>query len=457
MKKLLLQNAQIATSTRVFTGDVLLEGEVIAAVGQNLPAKGATVINATGKVLLPGGVDPHTHFDLDVGFTRASDDFYTGSIAAACGGTTTVIDHMAFGPAGCRLTHQVEVYHQLAQRAVIDYGLHGVIQHVDAQVLKDMKLLRDTEGITSHKVYLTYADMLNDDETLQVLQRAKQLKLTICAHCENDAIVNALRAKFVAAGKTAAEYHPKSRPAEAEAEAVFRFLSLAKAAGEAKAYVVHLSTALGLQAIQLMRENGQQNIFAETCPQYLLLDDTLYSDPTEGLKYLISPPLRTPADEAMLWGGLQTGNIDTIGTDHCPFFFKTQKQRGKDNFTLAPNGAPGVELRMALLFSEGYKKGRLTLPEVVRTCCTRPAEIFGVAPQKGDIAVGADADLVLFNPDAKWQVTQSRLHENVDYTPYEGMQLCGRPIMTIARGEIIVENGKFVGGEGRGRYLRRSV
>ncbi|MDL2325052.1 dihydropyrimidinase [Ruminococcaceae bacterium OttesenSCG-928-A16] len=457
MKKLLIQNATVATSTGVFNGDVLVEGETIAAVGQNLPAKGATVINATGEVLLPGGVDAHTHFDLDVGFTRASDDFYTGSVAAAHGGTTTIIDHMAFGPAGCRLTHQVGVYHQLAKDCVIDYALHGVIQHVDEQVLEDMALLRDEEGITSHKVYLTYADMLNDAEVLAVLQRAKQLGVTVCAHCENDAIVNSLRAQFVASGKTAAKYHPLSRPAEAEAEAIFRFLSLAKAAGEAKVYVVHLSTALGLQAIALQRAAGQQNIFAETCPQYLLLNDALYDDPAEGLKYLMSPPLRKTADEAMLWAGLQTGEIDTIGTDHCPFLLHPQKQRGKDDFTQAPNGAPGVELRMPLLFSEGYKKGRLTLPEVVRTCCTRPAEIFGIAPQKGDIQVGADADLVLFNPDEEWTVTHADLHENVDYTPYEGMQLCGKPVLTIARGQVIVKNGKFTGAAGRGKYLHRHV
>lgn len=458
MQPLLVQNATIATSNRVFAGNLLAENGIITRVAEHIvPPAGARVIDATGKVLLPGGVDPHTHFDLDVGIARASDDFYTGSVAAAFGGTTTVIDHMAFGPAGCALGHQAQVYHQLAQPAVIDYGFHGVIQHVDDTVLADMARLCEEEGITSYKAYMTYGYMLQDDALLKVLARAKELGLVICAHCENDAVVNTLREKFVAEGHTQARYHPLSRPDSCEEEAVFRFAKLAKVAGEPWIYIVHLTSQRGLAAIRTVRGEGQARVLAETCPQYLFLDDHLYNDNQEGLKYIMSPPLRKAHDLEAMWGGLESGEIDTIGTDHCPFFFATQKQRGKDDFTRTPNGAPGVELRMNLLFSEGYKKGRLSLPEVVRLCCTRPAEIFGIAPQKGDIAEGADADFVLFAPDEQWTVQVDALHENVDYTPYEGIQLQGRPVLTVSRGEVIVENGAFVGKKGRGRYLRRKT
>ncbi len=457
MNRLLIRNASIATSDNVFTGDVLAEGDRIAAIGSDLDSNDATVIDASGKYLLPGGVDPHTHFDLDVGSTRASDDFYTGSVAAACGGTTTIIDHLAFGPAGCGLFHQVEEYHRLAQRCAVDYGFHAVIQRVGDDVLADMERLRDAEGITSLKLYLTYDFKLSDKEAFQILRRAKELGLVICAHCENDGVIAFLRQKLVAEGHTTPRFHPLSRPGLAEAEAVYRFLAMAAMAGDAKVYVVHLSTRRGLDAIVEARKNGQANVMAETCPQYLLLDDSLYDDDREGLKYIMSPPLRKEADEKALWEGLQRGDIDTVGTDHCPFFFASQKQMGADNFTLCPGGAPGVELRMPLMFSEGFMKGRLSLPQVVRLCCTRPAEIFGVAPRKGDIRVGADADLVLIDPEVEWTVTKALLHENVDYTPYEGMRVKGRPVATYSRGELVAENGEFLGRPGRGQYLRRDL
>ncbi len=456
MAKILMKNGRVATAEQVFEGDILINGEVIAEIGEAgaLAAGDATVVDASGKYVLPGGVDPHTHFDLDVGFTRASDDFYTGGVAAAFGGTTTVIDHMAFGPAGCALSHQAGVYHKLAEPCIIDYGLHGVFQHVNANVLRDMVALKK-DGITSFKVYMTYDFKLDDADFLRVLRRAKELGLTICVHCENHEVVNMLRADFVAAGQKTAAYHPLSRPPEAEAEAVFRALMLARLADEARIYIVHLTTALGLETIRFARNLGQQNIFAETCPQYLFLDEGRYDDPAEGLKYIMSPPLRKAADEEALWQGLKRGDVDTVGTDHCPFFFETQKQRGKDDFTQCPNGAPGVELRLPLLFSEGFLKGKLPLADVVKTCCAAPAEIFGLSGKKGNIAIGYDADLAIFDPEAKWTVTKAALHENVDYTPYEGMALQGRVAQVLSRGEVIVENGRLLAEKGRGRYLAR--
>lgn len=454
MKKTLFRGATVVDSKRQYTADVLVEDGKISAIGEYLIAQDAQVIDAKGKYLLPGGVDAHTHMDLDVGFTRASDDFYTGTIAAACGGTTTIIDHMAFGPKGCSLTHQASVYHELAKRAVIDYGFHGVVQHVDGAVLSEMQTLRDEQGITSVKIYLTYDYKLNDADTLRVLRRAKELGMVVCAHCENDGSIGLLRAQCVQQGNTQARFHPLSRPAEAEAEAIYRFASLASIAGGTKVFVVHLSTKLGTQVVQNLCSQGATNIMAETCPQYLFLEDSRYQDDAEGLKYIMCPPLRKQTDCDALMQALLAEEIDTIGTDHCPFFFATQKQRGASDFTKCPSGAPGVELRMPLLFSY-FMKNNLDLSLLVRTCCTNPAKIFGIAPRKGDMAVGADADLVLFDPAVQWTVTQEKLHENVDYTPYEGFALTGAPVLTMSRGEIVAQNGKFVGNEGQGRYLFR--
>ncbi|WP_027186924.1 dihydropyrimidinase [Desulfovibrio cuneatus] len=454
--KTLITNAQIATSTQMVQGDVLIEHGKISRVAPGIAAGGARVIDAAGKFLLPGGVDAHTHLDLDTGAARAADDFLSGSIAAACGGTTTIIDHMGFGPKGCGLEHQVDVYHELARQCVVDYGFHGVIQHVDATVLEDMQRLI-ARGITSYKLYLTYGYKLADADVLAVMQKAQELGLMVCVHCENDASIAFLTKKLLAAGKSAPRYHAQSRPVQCEAEAVFRMLMLAKMAGEAPLYVVHLSSGLGLQAIELARHNGQQHVFAETCPQYLLLNESSYEDKREGLKFIMSPPLRTAVDNAALWQGLASGQVETVGTDHCPFQFATQKMQGLGNFTKCPNGAPGVETRMQLMFSEGFMKGRLTLPQVVQACCTRPAKLFGIAPQKGDIAPGADADLVLIDPTVRSSITKAHLHERVDYTPYEGWEVQGAPVLTMARGEVIAENGTFVGKAGRGVYLERGL
>lgn len=454
----LIKNAILATSYDVFQADVAINEGKITQIEENInPDTTTKVIDAKGMTLLPGGVDVHTHLDLDVGFTRTSDNWTTGTIAAACGGTTTIVDHMAFGPSGCKLTHQPEVYHKLAEPAVIDYGFHGIIQHVNDEVIEDMKTLRDKEGIQSFKIYLTYSDKLEDNEMLRVMQRAKELGLVICAHCENNGAVTLLTTEAIEKGHTQTKYYPTTRPPESEAEAVYRFAQMARMAGDMHAYVVHLSTRKGLDAIRLSRAEGQKNLIAETCPQYLFLDDSAYTDPVEGLKYMICPPLRKRSDQDALWQGIENEEIATLATDHCDFFFETQKQRGKDNFALAPNGGPSIELRMAMMFSEGYKKGRLTLPHLVQLCCTRPAQIFGLAPQKGDIVVGADADFVLFNEDVEWTVHHTDLHENCDYTPYENMPLTGRPVWTMSRGEIIAENNEFVGKIGRGKYMHRKL
>ncbi len=454
--KALIRGGTIVTDEASFAGDVLIRDGVILKVAERIDAPDAAVVDAAGKLVLPGAVDIHTHMDLDVGIARVIDDFFTGTVAAACGGTTTIVDHMAFGPVGCSPWHQVKAYHRLADGvAAVDYGFHGVLQHVDDSVLDDMAQIAAQEGITSFKAYMTYDGRLDDLALMRVLERAAQEGILIAVHCENHGIVTCLRERFVREGKTQARWHPVSRPAVAEAEAVNRLLCLARAAGDAPVYVVHLSTRMGLEAIRRARANGQRHFGAETCPQYLLLDEALYGDPREGLKAIMAPPLRRQADRDALWDALSGDELDTVATDHCPFTFARQKQQGAADFTRCPSGAPGVEERLALLYSEGVAKGRLTLPQLVKYACANPARVAGLYPRKGAIVEGADADLVIFDPQRKWTLTTAALHGNADYTCYEGMKVVGRVERVLLRGKTIVRNGAFVGARGDGQYLRR--
>jgi dihydropyrimidinase len=464
----LVKNGTVVTENGLCSCDVLIRDGTVQALG-TFSAEGMNeampsdtkVIDATGRFVLPGGVDVHTHMDLDVGFARAIDDFYDGTVAAATGGTTTIVDHMAFGPKNCSLFHQAEEYHRLADgRAVIDYGFHGVFQHVHPETLDEMKELSRSEGITSFKVYLTYDYRLDDADLFRVLRRAKEEGIVIAAHCENHGLIALLREEFVKQGKLAARFHPMSRPPEAEAEAVSRFFTLARAAGEAPVYVVHLSSGQGLEAVREARRLHQKHIGVETCTQYLTLTDDLYQDPQEGLKAIMSPPLRTKADHEALWGGLTDGSIDTVASDHCPFHFRTgkaEKQYGADDFTKCPNGAPGVQERMNVMYSEGVAKGRLTLPQMVRLCSTNPARMFGLYPKKGTLSPGSDADLILLDPKKRHTVTKADIAGASDYTCYEGMELTGSIDLVMQRGRVIVKDHTFLGKAGDGEYLKRGT
>ncbi|MDR2397233.1 MAG: dihydropyrimidinase [Spirochaetaceae bacterium] len=452
----LIKGALVVGENQEAIGDVRIAGERIAAVGQELtPEQGEEIIDAKGKILIPGGIDGHTHLCLDVGFTQVSDDFYTGTLAAAWGGTTTIVDHPGFGPAGCPLDHQIHTYHALAQgKAVIDYGFHGVIQHLDGQTLAQMSALAE-EGIPSYKVYLTYDYKLSDSEVYQVLVQARKERLLIAVHPENDGIIGYLRGQMVREGKTAPSYHPLSRPVACEAEAINRMILWANLADDAPLYIVHLSNERGLTFIRDARRRGQQGLYVETCPQYLLLDDRCYDQPgAEGLKYLMCPPLRSVQDREGLWEGL-VEDIDIVATDHCPFFFETQKLRGKDDFTQCPSGAPGIEERIPLLFSEGVMKKRISLRRFVDLCSTNPAKLFGMYPQKGVIRPGSDADLVIIDPAVKKVLTQKQLHARVDYSAYEGWEVQGYPEWVISRGEVLIRQGVFSGKPGRGKFIPR--
>lgn len=453
---MLIKNATLVSAEQTIQGDLLIQNGQIAQIAESIDMPNEEIIDATGKIVMPGGVDVHTHFDLDVGIARATDSFYTGTVAAACGGTTTIVDHMGFGPKDCALDHQVKVYHEMADgQAVIDYGFHGVIQHVNEEILDQMgELIR--EGITSYKVYLTYDGKINDREAFEVLRRSKELGIMVTVHPENDGVVNYLRQYYSTHGMTSPKYHPLSRPAECEAEAINRMILFARMADDAPLYIVHLTNALGLEFAEMARRDGQENLYLETCPQYLFLDDSCYDLPNnEGLKYILSPPIRKKSDNAALWKGIEDGAIQTVATDHCPFFFSKEKQYGKDDFTKCPNGAPGVETRMILLFSEGVMKKRISLNRYAEICCANPSKLFGMYPNKGTLDIGSDADLIIIDPEQTTTITEANLHENVDYTLYEGMQLQGKITMTILRGNIIVENGEFLGKKGDGQFLIR--
>ncbi len=453
--RLLLKNGVIVTAEETFVGDLLIEEGLISKVGGIVEAKADRVIDLKGKYIMPGGVDVHTHFNLDVGVAVAADDFYTGSVAAAAGGTTTIIDHMGFGPKGCNLHHQLDKYMEDAKGdAVIDYGFHGVIQHVNDEILDEMESMVE-DGVSSFKGYMTYDYKLRDEEMKAVMERLGSLGAMTTVHAETHEEIQELRARYVAEGKVQAIYHAKSRPVKTEVEAIERMIDISRKAGDAPLYVVHLSSGEGLDTIRRARKAGR-NIYAETCPQYLFLDEERYMEAYDGgLKYVMSPPLRDRSNNERLWEGIADGSIQTVATDHCPFDIKLKKAMGGENFTRCPNGAPGVETRIALMYSEGVEKGRIGVNRFVDVVSTAPAKLFGLYPKKGSISVGADADLMVIDPEREVTISYKDLHENVDYTPYEGMRVKGYPVMTISRGEVIVEEGVFMGQRGRGRFLRR--
>ena len=407
-----------------------------------------------GKYVFPGAVDVHTHMDLDVGISRAVDDFYDGTVAAVCGGTTAIVDHMAFGPEGVPLHHMFREYEKLAGgKAVIDYGFHGTMQHLDDDILAELETMM-SDGIPSVKLYMTYNYKMNDAEILQTLRKMKEIHGITAFHCENHEVTEFLKKENREKGNLAPIYHAKSRPNAVEAEAVERVLRLAKMAGDAPVYIVHLSCKESLEAVRAARNAGQENIFVETCPQYLTLTEEKYLE-KDGLKYIMSPPLRTQADCDALWEGIADGSVQVVATDHCPFNYGKEKQMGKDDFTCCPNGAPGVEERFPILFSEGVKKGRITLQRLVEVACTNPCRIYGLAPEKGDICPGADADLVILDPDAVYVLTHDRMHGAVDYTMYEGKEIRGEIDLVMQRGNVLVKDNVFVGEKGAGRFIHR--
>ncbi|MBC2582805.1 dihydropyrimidinase [Clostridium sp. DJ247] len=452
----LIKNGIIVSDEDIITGDIYIEDGIIKEIGNKIDKAADEVIDAEGKLVIPGGVDAHTHLNIHIGDTVVKDDFYTGTVAAAFGGTTCIVDHMGFGPEDCNLHHQLEVYHKYAKNnAVIDYSFHGVIQHIDDGILKEMDDMVQKEGISSFKFYLTYDYKLSDEEALKAMIKLNQLGAVTTVHCENHGVINYLRNLFVSQGKKEPIYHALSRPEESEAEAVNRMITLAAVAGNAPLYIVHVSCGKSMYHIAKAQREGQK-VYAETCPQYLFLDEEKYKEENnEGLKYIMSPPLRKKYNGKMLWNHIKNKDIQVVATDHCPFDFYGDKQRGKEDFTKCPNGAPGIEARIPLMFSEGVMKGRIDIKTFVDIVSTKPAKIFGLYPKKGAIRVGSDADIVIIDKEKEVTISKNMLHENVDYTPYEGVKIKGYPVLTMVRGKVVTRDNVFVGEKGYGSFVKR--
>jgi dihydropyrimidinase len=456
MKKL-IKNGTIVTASDTFQAEILIEDGKVTQIGANLPSLGAEVIDAKGCLVIPGGIDPHTHLDMPFGGTVTKDDFETGTIGAAFGGTTTVIDFCLTNK-GVPLKNAIQTWHDKSKdKAVIDYSFHLMIAEINDDVLNELPQVINEEGITSFKVFMAYKNVFQaDDETLfKTLITAKELGALVMVHAENGDVIDYLTKKALEEGKTEPIYHALTRPPELEGEATGR---AAKFTGLANSqlYVVHVSCADAVEQIAEARSKGF-DVWGETCPQYLVLDQSYLERPNfEGAKYVWSPPLREKFNQDVLWNALKSGQLQTIGSDQCSFDFNGQKDLGLDDFTKIPNGGPIIEDRLSIMFSEGVKKGRISLNQFVDITSTRSAKLFGLYPQKGTIAVGADADIVIFDPNAERVISAEKHHMAVDYNAFEGMQVTGEPVSVLSRGEFVIRDKQFVGKAGAGQYLKRA-
>lgn len=455
MQDILIKNGLLVTADKTVQADLLLSAGKIAHLGEALDCPGAQIIDATGKYVMPGGIDAHTHLNLQIGDNKVSDGFYEGSAAAAFGGTTCVVEHPSFGPENCTLMHQIMEYKRQGNKnSVIDFGIHGVFQHVNDQILAECATLL-TEGISSAKIYLTYSGRLQDRHILAVLERAKEVGLLLTFHAENHDIIDFLSNRLSTGDAQNPISHSLTRPPCAEAEAIYRLISMSEALGGVPIYIVHLSTAAGLAAIDTARGRGLP-VYAEVCPQHLLLTDACYHESDhQGLKYIMAPPPRKQKDIEALWQGLARGTIDVVATDHCSFNFSTKLAQGKDDVRLAPGGIPGIETRLPLLFSEGVLQHRISLHRFVEVTATAPAKLMGLFPQKGHLSPGADGDVIIFDPSLEKTITPNILRQNADYSPYEGKRVRGWPITTIIRGRLVVHENRLLVDKGWGQYVKR--
>lgn len=452
----IIKNGILVTGNGKIRADVLINGEKIEAIGLNFNEENCEIIDASNMLVFPGAIDVHTHFELDVGNNIVSvDDFRQGSISAACGGVTTIVDHMAFGPVGCDLTYQPKIYHEKADnKTFIDYSFHGTIQHVDDRILSQMQDLIN-EGITSFKLYTTYGFKIPEADILKVFKRAKELGAIIAIHCEDDAMIAYKKNELNKENKFAVKYHPISRPDICEEASVENMISLAKLVDGVKIYIVHLSTKAGLDDLIKARKDGLNNIFIETCSQYLSLDDSLYEG-DGALKYTMSPPLRKKEDINALWNGIKDGFVDVIATDHCPFNLSKEKQVGKDDYRKCPGGAPGVEERFRVVYTKGVYEGQISLETFVKTMCENPAKIYGI-PNKGKLEPGYDADMIIYDDNCDDIIRHKDLHGNVDYSIYEGFKVRGKIKKVFLRGDMIVSDNKFLKDTPNGKFIKRTT
>lgn len=454
---IIVKNGTVVTSENSFVADVKIDGEKISFIGDVSPKNEDSVIDASGMYILPGAVDVHTHLDLDTGVTKTADDFFTGTRAAVSGGTTTIID-FATQSKGHSLKDAVDEWQEKAdvRGAFCDYGFHMAIVDWNDSISEEMKDMVDY-GISSFKMYMAYKNLkVSDEDIYSALVRSVEVGGIIGFHCENGDLVSSICNKLITQGKTSPYFHPLSRPDTVEQEAIYRLCRIAELANS-PVWVVHLSTEKGLNVIEQVKKDGV-NVITETCPQYLLLDDRVYGEEDDqsfsGAKYVLSPPLRKRHDVDAMWRGINDGTIDFISTDHCSFNF-SQKQLGANNFTNIPNGGPGIEHRVNLLYNFGVKKKNITINKLVELLSTSPSRNFGLI-NKGSIEIGKDADIVIFDPNGKNKITAETQFQNVDYTPYEGYELDGKIQSVFLRGEKIFENGAFLEEKPKGVFQKRN-
>ncbi|MCF6129641.1 dihydropyrimidinase [Flavobacterium sp. AS60] len=452
---ILIKNGRIITATDDYVADIYIEGETISAIGKNLNVTADTVIDASGKLVMPGGIDPHVHLDMPFMGTYSSDNYETGTRAALFGGTTTVIDFI-LQTQGKSLNSALQEWKGRSDNnAVGDYSFHMAVTDFNEETKKEIQHFIEVEGITSFKTFMAYkgALMIDDRQMVGLMQEVKKHGGLINVHATNGDMIDFLIAKHKSEGKLSPLYHYLSQPEVTEAEASSRFADMADYTG-CPGYIVHLTCEGALNAVRFATRRNQ-HVFVETCIQYLVLDASLYEQNFEGAKWVMSPPLREKKDQETLWAGLNQGLVQVVATDHCPFMWE-QKLMGKDDFSKIPNGHPAIENRMELLFSEGVNKGRITLNKYVEVASTNAAKIFGMFPKKGTIAIGSDADIILFDANEKHTLSAKTHHMNVDYSGYEGWELTGKVKTVLLRGKVVIDNNECKVQKGYGQFVKRN-
>jgi dihydropyrimidinase len=451
----LIKQGTIVTASDLYKGDIYIEGETIKAIGNNLTMSADRVIDANGMLVMPGGIDPHVHLDMPFMGTFSSDNYETGTRAALFGGTTMVIDFI-LQKQGKSLQSTLQEWKGRSDgQAVGDYSFHMAVTDFNEETKNEIRHFIEEEGITSFKTFMAYkgALMIDDRQMVGLMQEVKKHGGLINVHATNGDFIDYLTAKHRSEGKLSPLYHYLSQPEVTEAEASGRFADMINYTG-CPGYIVHLTCEGALNAVRRATLRNQK-VFVETCIQYLLLDASLYEKDFEGAKWVMSPPLREKKDQASLWSGIEQGLIQVVATDHCPFMWE-QKLMGKDDFSKIPNGHPAVENRMELLFSEGVKKGKISLNKYVEVASTNAAKIFGMFPKKGTIAVGSDADIILIDPNEKHTISVKTHHMNVDYSAYEGWELTGKIKTVLLRGKVAIENNECKVEKGYGQFIKRS-
>jgi dihydropyrimidinase len=452
---LLIKNGRIITSADDYIADIFIEGETISAIGENLSVKADKEIDAKGMLVMPGGIDPHVHLDMPFMGTFSSDSYETGTRAALYGGTTMVIDFILQKQGNTLHAALHEWKGRSDNNCVGDYSFHMAVTDFNDETKKEIKDFIEKEGITSFKTFMAYkgALMIDDRQMIGLMEEVKKHGGLINVHATNGDMIDYLTQKHRSEGKLSPLYHYLSQPEVTEAEAAERFVDMSNYTG-CPGYVVHLTCEGALNAVRNATKRNQK-MFVETCIQYLILDASLYEKDFEGAKWVMSPPLREKKDQATLWAGINQGLVQVVATDHCPFKWE-QKLLGKDDFSKIPNGHPAIENRMELLFSEGVIKNRITLNKYVEVTSTNAAKIFGMFPRKGTIAVGSDADILIFDPNEKHTLSAKTHHMNVDYSGYEGWEVTGKVKTVLLRGEVVIDNDKCLVDKGYGKFIKRN-